>query len=180
MQSRKRFEILKHKALLFYAFVLLSKFSLQDYQWGNFLGFLHSKVQITFTLLMSREHHSSKVCLYFLDSWKIFLIARSALLLITKAFELILRSIVWLAKSLEELSNLKLPRNLLENPSQLPDNRLPALSKEQCSSRLTLASQSFLALLRSSPSNSSAPLIPQAAFSYHLRNWCPQAASRMP
>lgn len=172
MQSRKRFEILKHKALLFYSFVLLSKFSFQGFQWGNFLQFLHSRVQIkaTFTLLMSRKQDSFKDWLYFLNSWKIFLIARNTLFLITKAFELIFHSVVLLAKPLEELSNLKLPRNLLGNPSQLPDNRLPALLKEQCTSRFLLALQSFLALLQSPPSKYSAQLIPPAASSYHPHN----------
>lgn len=173
MQSRKLFEILKHKALLFYSFVLLSKFSFQGFQWGNFLQFLHSRVQIkaTFTLLRSRKHDFFKDSLYFLYSWKIFLIARNTLFLITKALEIILYSVV-LAKPLEEFSNLKLPRNLLGNPSQLPDNTLPALLKEQCSSRLTLALQSFLALPQPPPSKNSAPLIPLAASSYHTHNEC--------
>ena len=169
MQSRKRFEILKHKALLFYSFVPLSKFSFQGFQWGNFLQFLHSRIQIkaTFILLASRKHDSFKDWLYFLYSWKIFLIARNTLFLITKAFELLLYSVVLLAKPLEELSNLKLPRNPLGNPLQLPDNVLPALLKEQCRSRLTLALQSFLALLQPPPSKYSARLIPLAASSYH-------------
>lgn len=172
MQSRKRFEILKYKALLFYSFVLLSKFSFQGFQWGNFLQFLHSRVQIkaTFTLLVFRKQDSFKDWLYFLYSWKIFLIARNTLFLITKAFELILFSVMLLAKPLEELSNLKLPRNLLGSPLQLPDNTLPALLKEQCTSRLILALQSFLALLQSPPSKYSEPLVPLAASSSHPRN----------
>lgn len=177
MQSRKRFEILKHKALLFYSFALLSQFSFQGFQWGNFLQFLHSRVQITFTLLMSRKHESFKDCLYFLYSWKSFFIARNTLFLITKAFELILCSVVLLAKPREELSNLKRPRNLLGNPSQLPDSRLPALLKEQCASRLTLASPSFLALAQSAPSRCSVPLVPLAASFYRLHCCCPQAPS---
>lgn len=172
MQSRKRFEILKHKALLFYSFVLLSKFSFQGFQWGNFPQFLCSRIQIkaTFTLLVSRKHDSFKDWLYFLYSWKISEIARNTQFLITKAFELILFSVVLLAKPLEELSNLELPRNLLGNPLQLPDNTLPALWKEQCTSRLILALQSFLALLQPPPSKYPAPLIPLAASSHHPHN----------
>lgn len=179
MQSRKRFEILKHKALLFYSFVLLSKFSFQGFQWGNVLQFLHSKVQIkaTFTLLMSRKHNSFKDRLYFLYSWKIFLIARNTPFLITKAFKLIFYSVVLLAKPLEELSNLKLPRNLFGNPLQLPDNALPALLKEQCTSRLILALQSFLALPRAPPSKNPARLIPPAAASYWPRDCRARAPS---
>lgn len=128
---------------------------------------------------MSRKHDSFKDWLYFLYSWKIFLIARNTLFLITKAFELILFSIVLLAKPLEELSNLQLPRNLLGNPLQLPDNALPALLKEQCTSRLVLALQSFLALLQSPPSKYSAPLVPLAASSYHPHSQRTQAPSRI-
>lgn len=65
MQSSKRFEILKHKAWLFYSFALLSQFSFQGFQWGNLLRFLHSRVPVTFTLLMSRKHDSCKDWLYF-------------------------------------------------------------------------------------------------------------------
>lgn len=63
--------------------------------------------------------------------------ARNTPFLVTKALELILYSAVLLAKPLEELSNLKLPRNLSGNPSQLPDNPPPALLKARCSAART-------------------------------------------
>lgn len=72
MQSSKRFEILKHKAGLFYSFALRSRFSFQGFQWGNVPRFLHSRVPVTFTLLMSRKHDSCKDWLCFRCSGRSF------------------------------------------------------------------------------------------------------------